>query len=767
MAFTITQRHVGDNVSNDPKVKSGDDEWLKISSDAYRASTDYYTANLQKQIDDSIRAFDSRHPSDSKYYSDAYKYRSKTFRPKPRTMVRRHEAAVDAALFSGEELLDAKAFDEGDSLAVTGARVGKALVTYRLKHSIPWYLIALGAAQDAFKTGVCISYNYWDYSYDEETVEQLVEGEDPETKEPLQIRRSEVKRKVKQDHFCIEVLPIDSVRFSPNAKWYDVVGTSPYIIRIVPMYLYEVEERMDNPPPNAPKWKKFNRQDILSAGLDPEGAETRRARNEKKQDPGTEHNEDDNDYTIVYLREYFVTRKGKKLTWWTIGDDKLLTEPAPLGDVYLHGEIPITYGVCAIETHRPVPKGLTGMSMPITREANEVANQRLDNVKLVLNKQYLIRSGANVDTSNLRNNIPGATTAVGNTETDVKVLEFQDVTGSSFQEQDRMNAEFDELTGSFSASSINTNRNLNETVGGLQLLNAGASAMTEYTVKTWVETWVKPTLNQCLLLEKEYETDQEVITAALNAAGLSALMQQQEITLDQLLGTKMYATINVGQAATDPNMRLMRFTTGMRMLTDMTQNPLPGANVQEISGELFQILGYADGRRFFNAQDFSKQTLEKAQGLAQKIVEDAEKNAQAMFKAASDAVEHAMSKRTQAQNEQMQLLREEMALLQRAVAQAIRELAFERDHIGAAPPGVGTTLKAQTDSQHKAHAMDAVGAQPRLSELATAAQRLQEKAAALDPLGREADVNEVVQNAQDIATRINEAMAGLQGEVNG
>ena len=767
MAFTITQRHVGESADAPVRASSPDTEYLKISRDSYRASTSYYETNLQKQVDDSIRAFDSRHPEDSKYQSEAYKYRSKTFRPKPRTMVRRHEAAVDAALFSGEELLDTKAFDEGDALAVLGARVGKALVTYRLKHSIPWYLIALGAAQDAFKTGVCISYNYWDYQYDEETVEQQVEALDPATGETLNVNREEKTRKVKQDHFCVELLPIDSVRFSPAAKWYDVIGTSPYVIRIVPMYLCDVEQRMDDPPPNAPKWKKVERTEIIAHGSDNDSATHRKARNEKRQDPQTEHVEDMNEFTIVFLREYFVRRKGKIETWWTIGDDLILSDPTPLAEVYLTGEIPITYGVCAIETHRVAPKGLVGMSNPITRETNEIANQRLDNVKLVLNKQYLIRAGSNVDTSNLRNNIPGATTAVGNIESDVKVLEFNDVTGSSFQEHDRLNAEFDELTGSFSASSINSNRNLNETVGGMQLLNAGAAAITEYTVKTWVETWVKPTLNQCLQLEKEYETDQEVITAALNAAGMGAMMQQQEITLDQLLGTKMYATINVGQAATDPNLRLMRFTTGMQMLTTMTQNPLPGANIAEISTELFQILGYADGRRFFNAQDFQKQVLEKAQNLAQQIVSDAEKNAQGMFKAASDAVEHAMSKRTQAQNEQMQLLREEMALLQRAVAQAIRELAFERDHIGAAPPSLNTSLTSQTNSEHKAHAQDAVGAQPRFSELASAAAELQAKASALDPIGREGDVQEIVMNAREIAARIDEAVRGLQGEPNG
>jgi hypothetical protein len=68
-----------------------------------------------------------------------------------------------------------------------------------------------------------------------------------------------------------------------------------------------------------------------------------------------------------------------------------------------------------------------------------------------------------------------------NSPEDVEALEFNDVTASSYAEQDRLNVDFDELLGNFSRSSVQTNRKLNETVGGMALISQGANQLTEFT----------------------------------------------------------------------------------------------------------------------------------------------------------------------------------------------------------------------------------------------------------------------------------------------
>ena len=71
--------------------------WLQLAKDAHQSSTSYVDANYRKKWEDGLRMFQSRHPQDSKYLSDAYKHRSKIFRPKSRSLVRKHEAAAAVA----------------------------------------------------------------------------------------------------------------------------------------------------------------------------------------------------------------------------------------------------------------------------------------------------------------------------------------------------------------------------------------------------------------------------------------------------------------------------------------------------------------------------------------------------------------------------------------------------------------------------------------------------------------------------------------------
>ena len=59
-------------------------DYLKLSKDAYETAVSYVDTNYRKQWDNSIRAFNNKHPVGSKYLSESYKYRSKNFRPKTR-----------------------------------------------------------------------------------------------------------------------------------------------------------------------------------------------------------------------------------------------------------------------------------------------------------------------------------------------------------------------------------------------------------------------------------------------------------------------------------------------------------------------------------------------------------------------------------------------------------------------------------------------------------------------------------------------------------
>ena len=68
-------------------------------------------------------------------------------------------------------------------------------------------------------------------------------------------------------------------------------------------------------------------------------------------------------------------------------------------------------------------------------EINEVANQRIDNVKFAMNKRYWVRRNQQVDIRSITRNVPGSVTMMNDPEKDVKVQETNDVTSSAYQEQ--------------------------------------------------------------------------------------------------------------------------------------------------------------------------------------------------------------------------------------------------------------------------------------------------------------------------------------------
>jgi hypothetical protein len=87
---------------------------LQVARDAYKSSTTYFDGNFRKQMEDALRMFQSKHPLDSKYNSDAYKYRSKLFRPKTRSVIRKNEAAAATAYFSNIDVVNVAPANEKD-----------------------------------------------------------------------------------------------------------------------------------------------------------------------------------------------------------------------------------------------------------------------------------------------------------------------------------------------------------------------------------------------------------------------------------------------------------------------------------------------------------------------------------------------------------------------------------------------------------------------------------------------------------------------------
>ena len=326
------------------------------------------------------------------------------------------------------------------------------------------------------------------------------------------------------------------------------------------------------------------------------------------------------DFAIVWVHQNFIEVDGQDMVFYTLGTTAMLTEPVAIEQVYFHGRRPFVMGCCILETHKPYPEGVAGITKDTQAEINEIANQRIDNVKFAMNKRYFVKRSKQVDIRSLTRNVPGSVTMLTDID-DVKVQETNDVTASSYQEQDRLNLDFEDIAGAFSQSSVSSNRKLNETVGGMTMLTTNANQVSSYQLRTFVETWVEPVLSQLVMLEQYYETDTVVLAMAGKRAGLAQKFGTDVVT-DELLMQELTTNVNVGIGSTNPQDQINNFMSGMTNLRNILADGLLekyGLDVAEVIKELFGKLGYKDGDRFFNTEDedpslsAAKATIEQLQ----------------------------------------------------------------------------------------------------------------------------------------------------------
>lgn len=574
------------------EVDESDGFWLSRARDAYTGGRDWFDTSIRKVVEANLAHFRNQHAPGSKYHSDVFKKKSHSFVPRTRAMVRRTEAATAIAFFATQELINVEPVNQSKPEQRDGAAVQNALVNYRLDNDIPWFQLVIGAAQDASNTGVVISKQTWDYKT---RSQQMLDVYEDEATGELSHEISEEQETIR-DQPDVKLIPIENLVIDPACDWMDPINSSPYLIELEPMYVFQIEEKMHeiNPRTGRSVYRKMDRA-LLGAAIQQDWDSIRRMREGQRVDKYDAANHV-NAYNKVWVHHNIVRVGDRDWCYDTLGLEIVLSDPEPIEDVYPHLRglrRPYAMGTLAIETHKLYPMAPVEMSAETQRDLNDLRNLRMDNVKLGLNKRYFIRRGSGVDITTLLRNIPGSGVLMNNPEGDVKETQPQDVTASAYQEQDRMNLEFDEISGSFSAASIGSNRKMNETVGGMTLLSADASQVKEYEIRTLAETWVEEVLAQLVLLEAAYETDEEVLDSVAADANLPV-----ERVLE-VLGAKVRTKCNVGFNSTSPERRMAKIMLALDSIGKYMPQLLQGLDAHELAKEIFGAIGYRDGQRFF------------------------------------------------------------------------------------------------------------------------------------------------------------------------
>jgi len=591
--------------------------WLRLAKDAYTSSTSYLDANYRRQWERNISLFQSEHPSGSKYHTQTYAHRSRLFRPKTRSAIRTNEAAIASAFFATEDVVSVYPENDSDENQRASATILKHLLQYRLTKTIPWFQTLVAAYQEALVFGSVVSHQYWEYKEEKVRIKEPLfddAGNVVLNEDGTEAEESREETKVVKDCPYIRLIASENFRIDPAADWSDPVGTSPFVIEVIPMYIADVLEKMDDidQKTGEPKWKSLTTGELLESSRKSEFDSTRQTRQGNRQDPLAGRVNDISEYTTVFIHKNIIRKSGKDWLFYTAGTEHMLTSPKPLQEVYPHlrnGERPYVMGSTTIEAHKCYPSSLIELTQDLQTAANDIANQRTDNVQLVLNKRYHIRRSSNIDIHALKRSVPGGSVMMDDPMTDVQVVNTPDITASAYEEQDRLNVDFDDLAGNFSQGTVQTNRLMNETVGGMEMLSGQANSQMEYMVRTFAETWIERVLMQLVRLEQYYETDEVVMNIATSRAEQDANAEAgsfQKFTgdeADELLRHEMTVGVNVGIGATDPVKKIERLLMGIRTMGEINPDIVNSLNLEEISKEVFGALGYKDSKRFLAPQD--------------------------------------------------------------------------------------------------------------------------------------------------------------------
>lgn len=622
-------------------------EWLTQAVQAHDDSRRYFQSELATRVRKAIDHFNNRHASDSKFVQQSYPaQRSRMFRPNTRKLVNKALAQGANAFFATSDVVQVEAANTGDKQQGEAAKFRKAVLNHRLANTIPWFRLIGGMIVDAETTGVAITLTRWRKEYRRYvTIEkgQLVDQEDLET-----------------DSAWVELVPVEDFMLHPQCDWTDPVGSSPYIVhrgwRTVDDHMQAITRRqMDEEKATAAgeefiygvPYRKLTRDEIErhalvgDAGDDASGERAKRNPGSTDQAQGQTSQPK---YGSIRIWHCIMRMDGVDWYFETLNRALLLSDPVPLSVAqYGYPKRPYCMGSVFLASGAVYPEGPAGIAAGLQAETNENVNQRIDNIRQQTNVRNLVRRGSSIDLNALMRSVPGGIILTGDPNSDVKPLPVREFGPAIYNEGDRLSVEMDDVTGNFGGASVQTNRALNQTVGGMDLLGENANVMSEFKLRCLSETLVEPTLRLVDGMTSRFESDDNVIEIALSDAMVD-LDPQQKAQIEQqfpappppeppaegqppapppedpqaaareeatkvamkqkalrMFRASVKISVSVGFGNTSPQKRMERLSMALQAIQAFAPQLSQMADVAEIGKEIMGAAGYDMGSKFFPA----------------------------------------------------------------------------------------------------------------------------------------------------------------------
>jgi hypothetical protein len=588
----------------DPLKQPNNIDFLQLVREAEDQALLYIQQANRRAWSQSLRAFHNEHYVGSKYTRPDWRGRSKLFVPKTRNAVHKDMASVAASLFNSIDAINCLPGNEGDPVQRAAAAVMQELVNYRTdrtsgKASFPWFLIAMGARQDATLTGVCCSKQYWKQEYRKVREEKvLVQDENR-----VYVEKTRDVYALECDRPDMALIPPENYVIDPAACWTDPVQKSAFYVVKWPMQIEEIRAKQDAP---VNPWKPIS-EEVLKNSVESgkfDMAAIRRAR--ELGIDRLDETQTGTHFQVIWVYEVFLRVDGEDWQFWSVGDQEYLTDPKPVREVYPEqfGARPYALGYGSLEAHRIYPMAPVEAWQPLQLEINDLRNLRLDATKQNVMPISKVRRGRQIDLDQVKRRSSGSSILVSD-PTDVTWEQPPAIPPTVVEMSRELDLELDDVAGQQNYGSVQTNNALGKTLGGLKLAAGAANSVAEFDIRLWIETWAQVALSQVVRLEQYYEADPVVLGLAGQKAQLFKKYGINKID-DNLLEQDVTIRVSVGLGAGDPQQRLAKFEMASQIVTPIIQQSpefLSGKreiNIEAIIEEVFGAAGYKDaGRRFF------------------------------------------------------------------------------------------------------------------------------------------------------------------------
>lgn len=567
-----------------------DERLFKLSQIAYNTATSYMSDERMKWVK-RYNMYNNRH--DGEKYNHRNYRRSDYYIAMTNEFIKNTIAQVVEAFLDKNEFVVIDPMVPSDPLCAMSAEYYESVMNYRLKQDNRWWSMFI--QRSAFTASL------------HNTVVAKVDW-DEENKMPK----------------AFNVL-LERIRIEPHADPARPIESSPYILHMQEMYVYEILERAHR---ETDPWNELSDDEIENAIQMYSSFENdvNAVRYKERYDPALSVVGIDNSMKKVWVHENIIRSPddGEDYVFWTMGNIKLLSPVYKLKDIYPWGR-PFVMGHMFFEENRVFPSSMADYAYDSQRQINDFNNILADALKKAVWPLILARSNSTFDTAMIQNAGAGTVIPLRDPQRDLVQMPNEVSPQGVKEHLPFLMQQFNSIMGGVSTTTQQANDNGSNAVGNNVMQNNLQNQVIAMYMMNFNSTFVEPIIKMMLRIEQIFGVkDKKLFNTifrkenlvhkyedALKNAGYdtSAFKINKDFTDADLI-----TSIEVGIGASSPQQKFEKFIAAMSSLTNLLSNPNSQLDTQEITKEYFSMLGYKNYMRFINTT-----TDPQVQALQQQI----------------------------------------------------------------------------------------------------------------------------------------------------